>query len=151
MESTNRKVSQYNIHDEYEAGIMLTGAEVKSIRAKGIDLSNSFVYLDKNGEAWLTNAVVQKLIQTSTHEVFETTRSRKLLLSKRELSKIIGKVSVVGWTCIPKKVYFKGNKLKCAIAVVSGKKEYDKRHDIKERESKLEINRAMTKRQKRDF
>lgn len=151
MESTNRKISNYNLHDEYEAGIVLTGAEVKSIKTKGIDLSNSFVHLDKNGEAWLTNSVVQRLTQTSTHESFETTRSRKLLLSKKELSKIIGKVSTTGWTCIPKKVYFKNNKLKCLIAVVSGKKEYDKRQSIKDRELDLEINRAMTKNQKRNF
>lgn len=151
MENVNRKISQYNIHNEYESGLVLTGAEVKSIRKHGIDISNAFIYIDKNGEAWLTNSVVQKMKEISTHELFETNRTRKILLTKRELDKIKGQLSEKGYTCVPKKVFFKKQYIKCIVCLVSGKKEYDKRQDIKIRETNEEMRRALKKEQKTNF
>lgn len=151
MNIVNKKIGQYFIEAEFEAGIMLTGAEIKCIRSRGMDISQSFVHIDPKGEVWLVNSNVPMLNSVAGLVPFDPVRSRKLLLNKKEIFKMKGMVTEKGFTIVPKKCYMKGQRLKCQIAVVKGKKEYDKRNDIKERESNREIERAMKKTQKVNF
>lgn len=124
---------EYHIDTRFEAGLALTGWEVKSLRAGKAQLVDSYVLL-KDGEAWLLGAHITPLTSASTHVVADPTRTRKLLLHRREIDKIIGKVQQAGYTCVPLALYWKGNKVKCEIALVKGKKEYDKRATEKERD-----------------
>jgi len=124
---------EYHIETRFEAGMALTGWEVKSLRAGKAQLVDSYVLL-KDGEAWLLGAHITPLTSASTHVVADPTRTRKLLLHKREIDKITGKVNQAGYTCVPLALYWKGNKVKCEIALVKGKKEYDKRATEKERD-----------------
>jgi len=124
---------EYHIETRFEAGMALTGWEVKSLRAGKAQLVDSYVLL-KDGEAWLLGAHITPLTFASTHVVADPTRTRKLLLHKREIDKITGKVNQAGYTCVPLALYWKGNKVKCEIALVKGKKEYDKRATEKERD-----------------
>ena len=151
MNIINKKINQYFVNEEFEAGIILTGAEIKCIRSRGMDINQSFIFIDNNNEVWLTNSNIPMTNQVSGFNNYDPIRSRKLLLNKKEIYKIKGMVSEKGFTIVPKKCYFKGQRLKCLVAVVKGKKEYDKRQDIKERESKVEMERAMKKTQKRNF
>lgn len=151
MNIQNKRISQYHIKEEFEAGIMLTGAEIKCIRARGMDISHSFIYIDQNNEVWLTNSNIPMTTTVVGFELFNPVRSRKLLLKRREIDKIKGMVSEKGYTIVPKKCYLKGQFLKCTIAVVKGKKDHDKRQDIKDRETKIEVQRAMQSKQRRHF
>ncbi len=151
MNIINKKIGNFFIQDEFEAGIMLTGAEIKCIRSRGMDINQSFVHIDGKGEVWLVNANIPMMNTVIGLVPFEPTRSRKLLLNKREIHKILGMTTEKGYTVVPKKCYLKGQKLKVQIAVVKGKKEYDKRQDIKERESNREIERVMKKSQKTNY
>lgn len=123
----------YHIEDKFEAGMVLTGWEVKSLRAGKVQLIDSYVIL-KNGEAWLVRANITPLKEACTHVIADPLRERKLLLNKRELGKINGKVSQTGQTCVALAMYWKNNRVKCEIALVKGKKEYDKRATEKERD-----------------
>lgn len=143
MNIVNKKIGDYFIEAEFEAGIMLTGAEIKCIKARGMDITQSFIHIDPAGEVWLVNSNVPMTVQVGGSENFDPVRTRKLLLNKREIFKMKGMVAEKGFTIVPKKCYLKGRNLKCLIAVVKGKKSYDKRNDIKERESKREVDRAM--------
>lgn len=130
----NKKAKhEYHIETRFEAGLALTGWEVKSLRAGKAQLVDSYVLL-KDGEAWLLGAHITPLTSASTHVVADPTRTRKLLLHRKEIDKIIGKVEQSGYTCVPLALYWKGNKVKCEIALVKGKKEYDKRASEKERD-----------------
>ncbi|WP_020405532.1 SsrA-binding protein SmpB [Hahella ganghwensis] len=123
----------YHIEEKFEAGIALTGWEVKSLRAGKCQLVDSYVLL-KDDEAWLLGAHITPLKEASTHVIADPTRTRKLLLHRRELDKLIGKVNQSGHTCVPLALYWKGNKVKCEIALVRGKKDFDKRETEKERD-----------------
>ena len=123
----------YHIEDKFEAGLALTGWEVKSLRAGKAQLTDSHVFL-KNGEAWLLNAHISPLTSASTHVFAEPTRQRKLLLHKKEIGKINGKINQAGHTCVALALYWKKNLVKCEIALVKGKKEFDKRATEKERD-----------------
>lgn len=151
MNIVNKKIGNYFIQDEFEAGIILTGAEIKCIRSRGMDINQSFVHVDNAGEAWLVNANIPVMATVVGIENFDPTRSRKLLLNKKEIYKITGMITEKGFTVVPKKCYLKGQRLKVKIAVVKGKKEYDKRQDIKERETNREIERVMKKSQKTKY
>lgn len=129
----------YEILDEYEAGIVLSGAEVKSIRDKKISLKESFATL-KKGEIFLTNTHISPY-KPANLENYEPTQPRKLLLTKAEINKIIGKLSGEGLTLIPLKIYDKNGKIKALIGLARGKKKYDKREAIKKRD----INRDLQK------
>lgn len=131
--SNKRARHDYHIQDTFEAGLALTGWEVKSLRAGKAQLTDSHVFL-KNGEAWLLNAHITPLNTASTHVVAEPTRMRKLLLHKKEIGKIHGKMNQAGQTCVALRLYWKDNLVKCEIALVKGKKEYDKRATEKERD-----------------
>ena len=127
----NRKAwHDYFIFDKYEAGIALSGHEVKSIREGKVNLKDSFVRVINN-EAYLFNCHITPYSKIQGHVELEPTRSRKLLLHKEEIEKLSGKTSQKGFAIVPLKMYFKKGRLKLEIALVKGKKEYDKRDEIK--------------------
>ena len=113
--------------------MVLTGWEVKSLRAGKAQLTDTHVFL-KNGEAWLLNAHFTPLLTASTHVIAEPTRMRKLLLHKKEIGKINAKMNQAGQTCVALRLYWKNNRVKCEIALVKGKKEYDKRSTEKDQD-----------------
>ncbi len=130
----NRKARfDYMIEDEYEAGLVLEGWEVKSLRAGRVNLSDAHVII-KNREAFLLGSQIQALPTASTHIHPDPTRTRKLLLNKRELAKLVGHVERQGYTLVPLALYWKGNKIKAKIALAKGKKAYDKRETTKDRD-----------------
>lgn len=130
----NRRATfDYRIEEKFEAGLVLQGWEVKSIREGRIQLNDSFVQIH-NMEAWLHNCHITPLVSASTHRTNETTRRRKLLLNRRELAKLIGSVERKGYTLIPLSLYWKRGRVKLELGLGKGKKEYDKRASIKERD-----------------
>lgn len=132
----------YFIEDEIEAGLELQGWEVKSMRAGKANISDSYVIL-KNGEAFLFGASIQPLNVASTHIVCDPTRTRKLLLNKRELASLFGKANRDGFTIVALSLYWKKAWAKVKIGLAKGKKQQDKRDDIKEREWKVTKDRIM--------
>jgi SsrA-binding protein len=130
----NRKAKfEYQVTDRFEAGIVLEGWEVKSIRDGKIQLVDSHV-LVRNHEAFLLGALITPLLSASTHINPDARRTRKLLLHRRELAKLIGSVEQKGFTLIPLAMYWKRNKVKVEIGLAKGKKLHDKRAAIKERD-----------------
>ena len=124
--SINRKASfNYFFESLYEAGIMLKGSEIKSIRLGKINISDSYG-IERDGEIFLMNTHIP-LYKNASHKNHNPTDDRKLLLNKREINKLIGKINREGFTLIPTKIYFKKGKAKIEIAVAKGKKQYDKR------------------------
>ncbi|HCJ3969171.1 TPA: SsrA-binding protein SmpB [Legionella pneumophila] len=141
----NRKTGfDYFIEDQYEAGLVLEGWEVKSLRAGKINLSDSHVII-KYGEAFLLGAQIQPLPTASTHFIPDPVRTRKLLMNKKELNHLIGSVERQGYTIVPLSLYWKKNKIKIKIALAKGKKEHDKRDTIKDREWQRDRSRIMKK------
>jgi len=139
----NKKaLHDYSIENKFEAGIALSGWEVKSLRAGKAQLVDSYVLL-KDGEAYLFGAHITPLITASTHVIADPTRTRKLLLHKRELGKLFGAVQQKGYACVALALYWKKHLIKCEIALAKGKKEFDKRATEKERDSDREISRVM--------
>lgn len=132
----------YFIEEEFEAGLSLQGWEVKSLRAGKANISDSYVLL-KNGEAWLFGATITPLSVASTHVVCDPTRTRKLLLSQRELSSLFGRINREGYTVVALSLYWKNAWAKVKIGVAKGKKDYDKREDVKDREWKMDKARIM--------
>lgn len=132
----------YFIEERYEAGLVLQGWEVKSLRAGRAQLKESYVVL-KNGEAWLLGSHVSPLTSASTHVNPEATRTRKLLLHNHELSKLIGHVERKGYTLIPLSMYWKKGRAKLEIGLAKGKKMHDKRASEKERDWQREKQRVM--------
>ncbi|AMP90773.1 SsrA-binding protein SmpB [Legionella pneumophila] len=141
----NRKAGfDYFIEDQYEAGLVLEGWEVKSLRAGKINLSDAHVII-KYGEAFLLGAQIQPLPTASTHFIPDPVRTRKLLMNKKELNHLIGSVERQGYTIVPLSLYWKKNKIKIKIALAKGKKEHDKRDTIKDREWQRDRSRIMKK------
>ena len=139
----NRKARHdYAIEERFEAGISLQGWEVKSIRAGKVQLDQSYVII-KDEEAYLFGATFQPLLSASTHIVADPTRSRKLLLKKKELSRLIGSIVRKGYTLIPLTLYWKNNLVKLEIGLAKGKKLHDKRADLKERDWERQKQRIM--------
>lgn len=140
MEVVNRKARyDYEILDTIEAGIVLRGTEVKSIREGRVNLTDSYANI-KNGEMFLLNMHISPYSHGNIHNHDER-RTRKLLLHKKEIKKLADKVADKGLTLVPLKLYFKKNKVKLSIGLVRGKKTYDKREAIKERDVMREIQR----------
>ena len=130
----NRKARHdYTLEDYFETGVVLEGWEVKSLRAGRVQLDQSYVLL-KNGEAFLLGASITPLITASTHINPEPQRTRKLLLHKKELAKLIGSVERKGYTLIPLTLYWKHNRVKLKIALAKGKQLHDKRATEKEKD-----------------
>lgn len=123
----------YSIEDAYEAGMSLMGWEVKSLRAGKVQLVDSYVIF-KNGEAWLLGALITPLQTASTHFVTDPQRTRKLLLKRREIDKLMTQVQQKGYTCVCTKIYWKNHLIKAEVALAKGKAEHDKRATEKERE-----------------
>jgi SsrA-binding protein len=142
----NRKARHdYFIDEAYEAGIVLTGSEIKSVRAGRVNLRDSYAII-KDGEAWLLNVHIAPYKQASTHERHDPRRTRKLLLHRRQINRLEGKVQAKGYTLVPLRIYLKHNRAKVEIALARGKKLYDKRVAIAEREAQREMERAMKRR-----
>jgi len=143
--AVNRKAHhEFSMEDHYEAGLVLHGWEIKSLRAGRVQLDQSYV-LVKSGEAWLFGASITPLLTASTHVNPDPQRTRKLLLHKSELDKLIGNVERKGYTLIPLKLYWKNNRVKLDIALAKGKKQHDKRAAEKDRDWAREKQRVMKK------
>lgn len=140
--TTNRKAyHDYHIYDKIEAGIALKGTEVKSLRQGKASLREAYAKIE-NGEAWLVNANIPRFKQSSYFN-HEPRRPRKLLLHKSQLQRLYGKTAEKGLTLIPLKMYFAGPYVKVEIGVARGKRKYDKRAVIKEKEARRRIERNM--------
>jgi SsrA-binding protein len=138
----NRKARHdYTIEETYEAGLALTGGEVKSLREGRANLKDSYARVDK-GEAFLLNAHISNYGPAHYFNV-DPTRTRKLLMHKKEIMRLMGKVQEQGLTLVPLRLYFKKGRAKVELALARGKKLYDKRATIREREVKRDIARAM--------
>ena len=138
MEINNKKAyHDYFILETYEAGIVLQGTEIKSIRVNGANIKDSYAIV-KNGEVFLLNMHISHYEQGNIFNHDET-RTRKLLLNKKEINKIKDRIDLEGNTLVPLKLYFKNGKAKILIGIAKGKKNYDKRETIKERDIKREI------------
>ena len=138
MEILNRKARyDYHIEDEYEAGLALTGTEIKSIRNGKMNIKDSYAII-KNEEIYLLNAHIASYEKGNIFNHNET-RTRKLLMHKKEIKKLNNKLILEGYTLIPLKVYFVRGKAKIWLGLAKGKKSYDKREDIKKRDIKREI------------
>lgn len=145
MITINRKVRyEYEIEQKYEAGLVLQGWEVKAIRAGKIQIADSHIIF-RRGEPWLLGSVIQPLLSASTHIVTEPTRTRKLLLTSREISTLLGLVERRGYTLVPLAGYWKKNKIKLEIGLAKGKKAHDKRSSVKERDWQREKQRIFKK------
>jgi len=132
--AVNRKATfDYFIEEQFEAGIALEGWEVKSLREGRVQLKESYVIV-QNGEIYLVGAHVSPLRQASTHITPDPTRSRKLLLHRKEINKLIGAVDREGYTLVPLSMYWSKGRAKLKIALAKGKKQHDKRQAIKQRE-----------------
>jgi len=144
--ATNRKAyHDYHIEDRYEAGIVLTGTEIKSIRAGRVNLRDSYARI-VNGEVWLVGAHVAPYDQGTRYNP-PPKRERKLLLHKREIHRLQGKIEERGYTLVPLRVYLKGSRAKVELALARGKRQYDKRAAIAKREADREVQRALRDRQ----
>ncbi len=133
---------EYFIEEQHEAGLVLEGWEVKSMRAGRVQLQESYVLI-KDGEAWLFGAHISPLATASTHIHPDATRTRKLLLHRRELDKLIGAVERKGYTLAPLALYWSRGRAKLKIGLAKGKKEFDKRAVEKERDWQREKQRIM--------
>jgi len=144
LASNRRARHKYEILETFEAGIVLAGTEVKSIRAGRIQLKDSHVEI-RDGEAFLIGAHVSPYTHGNRTN-HEPERLRKLLLNRREIDKIYGRTAIQGQTCVPLSVYLKGNHIKVSIALARGKKLHDKRQDIKKRILDREAEAAIQRR-----
>ena len=140
----NRKAGfNYFVNETLEAGIVLKGSEVKSLRDGKANISESYAF-DERGEIYLVNSHIPSY-KESSYNNHNPKRNRKLLLNKKEINKLIGRINKEGLTLIPTKLYFKKGKAKVEIAVAKGKKHYDKRHTIKKRDWERERARYFRK------
>jgi SsrA-binding protein len=139
----NRKARYlYEILDTYEAGIELKGTEVKSIRAGRVNLQDGYALL-RGGEAWLINVHISPYENTGTFFNHDPRRTRKLLLHRREINKLIGQVEQKGLTLVPLKMYLKRGRVKVVIGLARGKKLHDKRETVRRRDDERSMRRAM--------
>lgn len=142
MEIINRKAKfDYFTYETYEAGIVLTGTEIKSVRNGKANIKDSYAII-RDDEAYLLNAHISLYKEGSSFN-HEEQRTRKLLLHKKEILKIKNKLDIEGYTLIPLKMYFKGEKLKVLLGVCKGKKNYDKKRSLKERDIMREASRNL--------
>ncbi|MGN6426433.1 SsrA-binding protein SmpB [uncultured Leifsonia sp.] len=143
--ATNRRARHdYTIEDTYEAGLVLTGTEVKSLREGRASLVDGYAFVD-GGEAWLDAVHIPEYLD-GTWNNHAPRRKRKLLLHKAQILKIENKVKQGGYTIVPLQIYFNDGRAKVEIAVAKGKREYDKRQALRERQDKREAERAISSR-----
>jgi SsrA-binding protein len=142
----NKKAAfNYFFEEKFEAGMVLEGWEVKALREGKVQLTDGYVVI-RDGELFLIGCQINALKTASTHVRPEAQRTKKLLLHKDQIRRLIGKVEQKGYTLVPLHLYWKGSRAKCEIALARGKAEHDKRDTIKEREGKREVERAMKER-----
>ena len=141
--TTNKKASfDYFLLETIEAGIVLVGSEVKSIRLGNVNLKDTFIVFDKNSECYLKNMYI-KTYDKISFDVPDERRSRKLLLNKREINKLMSKVKEKGFTVVPTKLYFKDNKVKVEIALAKGKHTYDKKETLQNKDIERDMQRQI--------
>jgi SsrA-binding protein len=144
--TVNKKAfHDYFVEEKYEAGIVLEGWEVKAIRAGRMNIKESYVII-KGGELFLIGMHISPLATASTHNHHDPTRTRKLLLHAREIGKLIGKVERAGYALVPLDLHFVRGRVKLDVGLAKGKKQYDKRADALDKDSKREAQRAMKER-----
>ena len=131
----------YHLSDKYQAGLVLEGWEVKGLRNGKVDVKDSYVTL-KNNEAWVIGLKIDPPPSLKNDQI-DPTRSRKLLLNKKEINRILDAISQQGLTCVLTSLYWKENKIKCDIAIGKGKKTYDQREDVKRRDWNREKQRIL--------
>jgi SsrA-binding protein len=143
--ATNRQASfRYHLLERLEAGIVLQGSEVKSLREGAVQLKDSYAEV-RGGEVWLRNMHIAPY-KPAAGENHDPDRPRKLLLHRREIERLVGKTAERGLTLVPTRVYFSGPRAKVELALARGKEMHDKRRAIKERETRREIDRALSER-----
>jgi len=135
----------YHIEERFEAGMVLEGWEVKSIREGKVQLTDGYVVI-RNGEVFIIGCQINPLGTASTHITPDKVRTKKLLMHKAEIKRLMGKVEQKGFTLVPLNMHWKAGKVKCEIGLAKGKGEHDKRDTIKDREGKREVERAMKSR-----
>ena len=139
----NKKaIFNYFIEERFEAGMVLEGWEVKSARMGKVQITDGYVMI-RDGELYMMGCQINPLHTASTHVNPNTTRTKKLLLKKEEIKKLIGKVDQKGYTLVALNLHWKNGKIKCEMGLAKGKAEHDKRDTIKDREGKREVERAM--------
>jgi SsrA-binding protein len=144
----NRKARhEYELLERYEAGVVLTGTEVKSLRDGGASLQQAYADV-RDGEAWLIGAHIAEYGQGNVHN-HEPDRDRKLLLHRKEIATLLGKVREKGLTLVPTRLYFKDGKVKVELALARGKERRDKRRDLAKRDAQRQIERALKSRSSR--
>jgi SsrA-binding protein len=142
----NKKAAfNYFFEEKFEAGMVLQGWEVKAIREGKVQLTDGYVVI-RDGELFLIGCQINPLKTASTHVNPDAVRTRKLLMHKDEIRRLIGKVEQKGYTLVPLNLHWKTGRVKCEIALARGKAEHDKRDTIKEREGKREVERALKSR-----
>ncbi len=143
--ATNRKARhQYQFQDTLEAGLVLMGTEIKSIRAGRVSLQEGFVLVE-GGEAWLVNVHIAPY-DAASRQNHEPRRRRKLLLHRREINRLKSRAQEKGFTIVPTKLYLKDGRAKVEIALARGKRQYDKRQALAKRDSKRQVERAIKER-----
>ncbi len=141
--ATNRKASfEYFLMEKFEAGLVLQGSEIKSIRAGQISIQESYVDVPNESEAWLVEAHIAPYEQAGTHFNHEPKRKRRLLLHKKQIREMWNEIRIKGMTVVPTRVYLKGGRAKIEIALAKGKKAYDKRATIAKRDEARDNERA---------
>ena len=135
----------YHIEERFEAGMVLQGWEVKSVREGKVQLTDGYVVI-RNGEVFIIGCQINPLGTASTHVTPDKVRTKKLLMHKAEIKRLMGKVEQKGFTLVPLNMHWKAGKVKCEIGLAKGKGEHDKRDTIKDREGKREVERAMKSR-----
>ena len=139
----NKKAGfNYAFEESFEAGMVLEGWEVKSIRAGKIQITDGYVHI-KDGELFMVGCQVTPLSQASTHQTHDSLRTKKLLMKKEQIRRLIGKVEQKGFTLVPLDLHFKGSYVKAEIALAKGKAEHDKRDTEKKRDGEREKGRLM--------
>ena len=142
----NKKAAfNYFFEEKYEAGMVLQGWEVKAVREGKVQLTDGYVVV-RDGELFVIGCQINPLKSASTHVTPDAVRTKKLLMHKNEIERLIGKVEQKGYTLVPLNLHWKNGRVKCEIALAKGKATHDKRDTIREREGKREVERAMKQR-----
>ena len=147
LAENKRALFNYHIEERFEAGMVLEGWEVKAVRAGKVQLTDGYVVI-KDGELFIIGCQINPLGTASTHVRPDSVRTKKLLMHKDEIRRLVGKTEQKGYTLVPLNLHWKSGRIKCEIALAKGKAEHDKRDSIKEREGKREVERAMKSRQR---
>ena len=135
----------YFLEERFECGLVLEGWEVKAVREGKVQLTDGYVVI-RDGELFIIGCLINPLKTASSHVRPDSVRTKKLLMKKDEIRRLIGKVEQKGYTLVPLNLHWKNGKVKCEIALAKGKAEHDKRDTIKEREGKREVERALKQR-----